>query len=173
MKNNRSSRYILWKKLSSSLGCTVLGIFYIFYTFYTSFETLLYFFGTLAARLFDLNVSSGESFSFSLSCSICSRPCQAHNESLFLIFASLFSDTLVMQYLRDALLKKRLFFYKVCIVLETSLQHKLKTSQELRMLSSVTLDCQVTKIVRFSIVRIVISVSIVTSLQDCLVSQGR
>ena len=101
LKNNRSSRYILWKKLSSSLGCTVLGIFYIFYTFYTSFETLLYFFGTLAARLFDLNVSSGESFSFSLSCSICSRPCQAHNESLFLIFASLFSDTLVMQYLRS------------------------------------------------------------------------
>ena len=36
-----------------------------------------------------------------------------------------------------------------------------ETSQELQMLSTVTLDCQVT------IVRILISVSNVTSLQDC------
>ena len=50
----------------------------------------------------------------------------------------------------------------------------IKTLQELRMLSSVTLDLSGYKDChefRFSIVRIVISVSIVTSLQDCLVSQ--
>ena len=49
-------------------------------------------------------------------------------------------------------------------------EDQIKTSQELRMLSSVTLDCQETKFVMNSgsqIVRIVISVSIVTSLQDC------
>ena len=40
-----------------------------------------------------------------------------------------------------------------------------KTSQELRMLSSVTINCHE---FRFSIVRIVISVSNVPSLQDCL-----
>ena len=47
-----------------------------------------------------------------------------------------------------------------------------KTSQELRMLSSVTINCHVTKIVMNSgsqlSVLIVISVSNVTSLQDCL-----
>ena len=46
-----------------------------------------------------------------------------------------------------------------------------KTSQELRMLSSVTINCQVTMIVMNSgsqFVRISTSVSNVTSLQDCL-----
>ena len=47
----------------------------------------------------------------------------------------------------------------------------IKNSQELRMLSSVTINCQVdndSHEFRFSIVRIAISVSNVTSLQDCL-----
>ena len=51
--------------------------------------------------------------------------------------------------------------------LPEGLQRVLKTSQELRMLSSVTINCQITKIVMNSgsqlIVRIVISVSSVTS----------